>query len=86
MASSDVPIARVVAVTLLVLSLAACAGPTLEAFNDRGGVVDYHMVNSSMSDVLAVAERYCAGIGRKARLGTPTMGLTSMQVSFECVE
>jgi hypothetical protein len=44
------------------------------------------MVNSSMADVLAVAERYCAGIGRTAKLGTPTMGMTSMNVSFDCVE
>src|SRR5487761_864982 len=47
--------------------LGSCAGPSLEAFNDRGGVIDYHMVNSSAADVLAVAERYCAGIGRKAK-------------------
>jgi len=70
----------------LALSLAACAGPSLDAFNDRGGVVSYHIVNSSTADVLAVAERYCAGIGRKAKLGTPAMGMTSMNVSFECVE
>ncbi len=66
--------------------LAACAGPSIEAFNDRGGVISYHMVNSNMADVLAVAERYCAGLGRKAKLGTPTMGLSAMNVSFECVE
>jgi putative hemolysin len=70
----------------LTLPLTACAGPSIEAFNDRGGVISYHMVNSSMADVLAVAERYCAGIGRKAKLGTPSMGMTSMNVSFECVE
>jgi putative hemolysin len=57
-------------VGVLGLLLAACAGPSLEAFNDRGGVISYHMVNSNMADVLAVAERYCAGQGRKARLGT----------------
>ena len=69
-------------VGVFALPLAACAGPSLEAFNDRGGVISYHMVNSSMADVLTVAERYCAGIGRKAKLGTPTMGMTSMNVSF----
>jgi hypothetical protein len=77
------------AVTLamaLAIPLATCAGPSLEAFNDRGGVISYHMVNSSMADLLAVAERYCAGIGRKAKLGASTMGMTSMNVSFECVE
>lgn len=73
-------------VLALVVLLAACAGPSLEAFNDRGGVISYHVVSSSMADVLAVAERYCGGIGRKAKLGTPTMGMTSMNVSFECVE
>lgn len=71
---------------LLALPLAACAGPALEAFNDRGGVISYHAVNSSMADVLAVAERYCASIGRKAKLGTPSIGVTSMNVSFDCVE
>ena len=74
------------ALPLLVLSLAACTGPALEAFNDRGGVISYHMVNSSMADVLGVADRYCAGIGRKAKLGTPSIGMTSMNVSFECVQ
>jgi len=68
------------------LLLAACSGPSLDAFNDRGGVISYHMVNSDMADVLAVADHYCAGLGRKAKLGTPSMGLTSMNVSFECVE
>jgi hypothetical protein len=77
---------KVTAAIVLVLTLTACAGPALEAFNDRGGVISYHMVNSGMADVLTVAERYCAGIGRKAKLGTPTMGMTSMEVSFECVE
>ena len=37
-------------------ALAACAGPTLEAFNDRSGVISYHMVKSNMGDVLAVTE------------------------------
>jgi hypothetical protein len=77
--------AEVLAMALAV-PLAACAGPSLEAFNDRGGVISYHMVNSSMADVLTVAERYCAGIGRKAKLGAPTMGMTAMNVSFDCVE
>jgi hypothetical protein len=77
---------RIVAVILLALILCACGGPSLDAFNDRGGVISYHMVNSSMADVLAVAERYCAGVGRKARLGNSSMGLTSMNVTFECVE
>jgi hypothetical protein len=74
------------ATALLTLVLGACGGPSLDAFNDRGGVISYHIVNSSMADVLAVAERYCEGIGRKATLGTPTMGMTSMNVTFECVE
>jgi hypothetical protein len=73
-------------VVVLAVPLAACAGPSLEAFNDRGGVISYHMVSSSMADVLAVAERYCAGIGRKAKLGSSSMGMTSMNVPFECVE
>jgi hypothetical protein len=72
--------------TALVLALAACGGPSLDAFNDRGGVISYHMVNSSMADVMTVAERYCSGIGRKAKLGTPSLGVTSMNVSFDCVE
>ena len=73
-------------VGVLALPLAACAGPSLEAFNDRGGVISYHMVNSNMADVLAVADRYCAGGGRKAKLGTSSMALTAMNVNFECVE
>jgi hypothetical protein len=73
-------------VGVLALPLAACTGPSLEAFNDRGGVIGYHMVNSNMADVLAVAERYCAGQGRKARLGTSSIALTAMNVSFECIE
>jgi hypothetical protein len=44
------------------------------------------MANASTADVLAVAERYCAGIGRKAKLGTPAIGMTSWNVSFDCVE
>jgi hypothetical protein len=70
----------------LAVPLAACAGPSLDAFNDRGGVISYHMANASTADVLAVAERYCAGIGRKAKLGTPAIGMTSWNVSFDCVE
>jgi len=73
-------------VVALAAPLAACAGPTLSAFNDRGGIIDYHMANASMSDVLAVAERYCSGIGRKAKLGTPSMAMFGMQISFDCVE
>lgn len=64
----------------LAIPLGACAGPSLEAFNDRGGV------NSSIADVLAVAERYCAGIGRKAKLGTSSIGMTSMNVSWPNLE
>jgi hypothetical protein len=77
---------NVILVGVLALSLAACAGPSIEAFNDRGGVISYHMVNSNMADVLAVAERYCAGLGRKAKLGSSSMGLSAMNVNFECVE
>ena len=76
----------IVPLMTLALLLAACSGPSLEAFNDRGGVISYHMVSSSMADVLAVAERYCGGIGRKAKLGSQSMGLTAMNVNFECVE
>jgi hypothetical protein len=71
---------------LALLTLTGCSGPSLEAFNDRGGVVSYHMVNSSMADVLAVAENYCSKLGRKAKLGTSSVGMTSMEVPFECVE
>jgi hypothetical protein len=70
----------------VVLVLVACSGPSLDAFNDRGGVISYHMVNSNMADVLAVAEKYCGGLGRKARLGSQSMGMTAMNVNFECVE
>jgi hypothetical protein len=44
------------------------------------------MVNSNMADILGVADRYCAGQGRKAKLGTPSMALTAMNVNFECLE
>lgn len=71
---------------IAVLALTGCAGPSLDAFNDRGGVISYHMVSSSMADVLTVAERYCAGIGRKAKLGSSSMGMTAMNVTFECVQ
>jgi hypothetical protein len=70
----------------LALPLIACGGPSIEAFNDRGGVISYHMVNSNMADVLAVAERYCSQLGRKAKLGSSSMGMTAMNVNFECVE
>jgi hypothetical protein len=70
----------------VVVPLAACAGPSIDASNDRGGVISYHMINSSMADVLAVAERYCAGIGRKAKLGSSSMGMSAMNVTFECVQ
>jgi hypothetical protein len=76
--------------TLLALSILAlltgCEGPALEAFNDRGGVITYHMVSSNMSDVLRVADDYCAKLGKKATLGSPSIGMTSMNVSFQCVE
>ena len=66
--------------------LAGCAGPSITAFNDRGGIIHYHMVNASMADVLAVAERYCGQVGRKAKLGTPAIGWDAWDVSFECVK
>jgi hypothetical protein len=56
-----------------------------DAFNDRDGIISYHAVSSSIADVPAVADRYCRGIGRKAKLGSATMGLTAMNVPFEGV-
>jgi hypothetical protein len=76
----------IITATVLFLALTGCTGPAIEAFNDRGGVINYHMANSNMADVLVVAERYCAGLGRKAKLGTPSIGWSSMYVSFDCVE
>jgi len=73
-------------IAALPLLLTACDGPALTAFNDRGGSISYHMVNSSMSDVLALADAYCAKLGRKAQLGSQSIGMTSMNVTFECVE
>jgi hypothetical protein len=70
----------------LLAALAGCSGPQIAAFNDQGGVISYHIVNSNLNDVLAVAERYCARDGRKAKLGTPSIGWDSMNVSFECVK
>jgi hypothetical protein len=55
-------------VRVLPLLLAACSGPEIAAFNDQGGVISYHIVNSNLNDVMAIAERYCARDGRKAKL------------------
>jgi hypothetical protein len=44
------------------------------------------MVNSSMADVLSVAESYCEKLGRKAKLGTASTGMNFTEVPFECVE
>jgi hypothetical protein len=76
----------VILVGLSALPLAACTGPSLEASNDRGGVINCDMAKSPMADVLAVADRYCAGQGRNAKLGTPNMAVTAMNVNFEYVE
>jgi hypothetical protein len=73
-------------VLLFLAALTGCSGPALEAFNDRGGVIRYHMVNSSMADVLSVAESYCEKLGRKAKLGTASIGMAFTEVPFECVE
>lgn len=71
---------------VLLIALAGCSGPQISAFNDQGGVISYHMVNSNLNDVMAMAERYCAKDGRKAKLGTPAVGWDSMNVSFECIK
>lgn len=73
-------------VAALALPLAACGGPSLDAFNDRGGVISYHMVSSNLAEVLAVADRYCSRFGRKGKLGKSSIGMTAMNVNFECVE
>jgi hypothetical protein len=77
---------RIALAVILCLALSTCSGPSLETFNDRGGLISYHIVNSNLNDVQAVAERYCAQLGKKAKLGTPAVGWDSMNVSFECVE
>ena len=79
-------IGRVTKAAFICLTLAACSGPSLETFNDRGGVISYHIVNSNLNDVMAVAERYCAQFGKKAKLGTPAVGWDSMNVSFGCLD
>lgn len=76
----------VVAAFIVISALAACTGPVIDAFNDKGGIISYHLVNSNTADVLVVAERYCAQFGRKAKLGTPGVSWSAMNVSFECVD
>jgi hypothetical protein len=70
---------------LLLLVLAACQPPTLTSFNSAGGTVGYHIATDSRADVLDTAQRYCAGLGKKAELGATSMGMSSMEQAFICV-
>ena len=70
--------------TLAVLTLSSCA-PTLDAANERGGVVRHTQAGTNMQGVLAIADQHCRKYGRVAQI-TGTDVLWSDTVTFNCVE
>lgn len=69
----------------MLLTLAACQGPTLNSFTSQGGVVGYRLAIHSNAEIMDVAQRYCAGLGKKAELGDTSVGMNSMEQTFVCV-
>lgn len=66
------------------VALAGCA-PSLDAFNERGGVIRHTQAGGNMAGVLAVADKYCGQLGKVARLGDKDL-FWSDTVNFECVD
>ena len=66
------------------LILAGCQ-PSLESFNERGGVIRHTQAGSNMAGVQAMADKYCAIYGRVAKI-TSTDILLSDTVTFDCID
>jgi hypothetical protein len=66
------------------LILAGCQ-PSLESFNERGGVIRHTQAGSNMAGVQAMADKYCAIYNRVARI-TSTDVFWSDDVTFDCVD
>jgi hypothetical protein len=77
-------ISRAMAAMALV-AIASCA-PSLEAFNENGGVIRHTQAGSNMAGVLEVADKYCRQIGRSGARLTSSDIFWSDTVTFECVQ
>lgn len=68
----------------VVFTLVGCA-PSLDAFNERGGVIRHTQMGTNMQGVLALADQHCKQFDRVAQI-TGTDVALSDTVSFNCIE
>lgn len=68
---------------MVFLLLSACA-PSLESFDDHGGVIRHTQLGSNMAGVMAMANSYCSKLGGKHARITSEELVVSDTVAFDC--
>jgi hypothetical protein len=69
---------------ICLLILAGC-GPSLEAGNDRGGIITGKSMLSGHAAGFKIAEKHCKKYGRKAEI-TSTANSDGTVMTFKCVK